>query len=148
LALKSQISLLLSISADEAVERIASLPEVEHRKYLMERSTRGLLIWRPKSRSDLEEYDFTRIELRVAFSPRGEDTEVVARIVERPKVRSMTSATGSAAANIPGSVLRDLWDVRKTMARRRRQKIELLNLISRALMPVSIAAEETGPYRE
>jgi len=148
LAPKSHISLLLSISADEAVDRIVSLPEIEHKKYLMERNRQGLLIWRRKGRSELDEYDFTRIELRVTLSPKGADTEAVARIVERPKVRSMTSATGSAAANIPGSVLRDLWDVRKTMARRRKEKIELLNLISRALMPVSIAADETGPYRE
>lgn len=148
MARKSHISLLLSISADEAVERIASLPEIVHKEYVMEHSTRGLLIWRRKHRSDLEEYDFTRIELRVQISPKGADTEVVARIAERPKVRPMTSMTGSAAANMPGSVLRDLWDVRKTMARRRKEKVELLNLVSRALMPVSIAAEDTGPYRE
>jgi hypothetical protein len=114
----------------------------------MERNRRGLLIWRRKRRSDLAEYEFTRIELRVTLWSEGADTKVAARIVERPRVRPMTSMTGSAAANIPGSVLRDLWDVRKTMARRRKEKIELLNLVTRALMPVSIAKDETGPYRE
>ncbi|MBL4683708.1 MAG: hypothetical protein JKY37_03895 [Nannocystaceae bacterium] len=146
--MKTRITLLLAISADEAVERIRSLPEIKNKTYLMERTKRGVLIWRRRNEPTFEEYELTRIELRVTVSKERKGTKVVATTVQRPRLKGIASATAGALAHAGGNFLFDLFNARDSLARWRNEKSELLNLVSRALMPVSVRDDETGPYRE
>lgn len=146
--MSTAIQMVVGTSVEETIQRFRAMPEIRDDAYRLERTRGGIRIRRRRAHPSIGDQIATVIELHVRLraGPRG--TRVRARVVQRPRWRGVVQASQRPTRGTLGTLLHDVIDVRRSLARWRRERSYLLNLASRTLLPVTVPKESTGPYRD
>lgn len=145
-----RLRLLVGLDQDAVRRELARLPEVGAAgRFLLAARGDALELRRRVDRRRDEGYELLRQQVVVHLHPwrRPGVTEVRARVARRVNAPGVSLLLADVVGFAGAHTLVGLLELRATLRARRRERAELLNVVSRALSRHAVSERELDPYR-